>query len=193
MELPRRVVWLGDSRKNLQAFPQRVRRDMGAALFVAQRGETAEHVKPYKGVGSGVMEIAERYATNAYRLIYAVQLSKSATKRRGRERKMSTKPEVTEGDGNIFADLGIDNADEFYTRACLGVQVMKLLKGRSQKEAAKLLGVKQPEISALMRAKFSRFSQERLIGFLNKLDRKVTIQISRHRGKEPYQQVTLAP
>jgi predicted XRE-type DNA-binding protein len=90
---------------------------------------------------------------------------------------MRKKPEVTESDGNIFADLSIDNADEFYTRACLGVQVMKLLKGRSQKEAAKLLGVKQPEISALMRAKFSRFSQERLIGFLNKLDRKVTIQI----------------
>ena len=98
---------------------------------------------------------------------------------------MSKKPEVTESDGSIFADLGIDNADEFYTRACQGVQVMKLLKGRSQKEAAKLLGVKQPEISALMRAKFSRFSQERLIVFLNKLDRKVTIQISRHRGKEP--------
>jgi predicted XRE-type DNA-binding protein len=66
-------------------------------------------------------------------------------------------------------------------------------RGRRQKEAAKLLGVKQLEISALMRAKFSRFSQERLIGFLNKLDRKVTIQISRHRGKEPYQKVTLAP
>jgi predicted XRE-type DNA-binding protein len=40
-----------------------------------------------------------------------------------------------------------------------------LLKGRSQNEAAKLLSVKQPEISALMRAKFSRFSQLRLIGF----------------------------
>ena len=59
-----------------------------------------------------------------------------------RERKMSKKPEVTESDGNNCADLGIDNADEFYTRACLGVQVMKLLKGRSQKEAAKLLGFK---------------------------------------------------
>jgi predicted XRE-type DNA-binding protein len=70
---------------------------------------------------------------------------------------------------------------------------MKLLKGRSQKEAAKLLGIKQPEVSALMQAKFRRFSQERLIGFLNKLDRKVTIQISPHRGREPYQQVTLTP
>jgi hypothetical protein len=39
---------------------------------------------------------------------------------------MSKKPEVTKSDGNIFADLGIDNADEFYTRACLGVQVMNL-------------------------------------------------------------------
>lgn len=106
---------------------------------------------------------------------------------------MSKKAEVTENDDNIFADLGIDNAGEFYTRACLGVQVMKLLKGRSQKDAAKLLGVKPLEISALMRAKFGRFSQERLIVFLNKLDRTVTIQISRHRGKEPYQQVTLAP
>jgi phage-related protein len=46
-------------------------------LFAAQRGETAEHVKRFKGVGSGVMEIAERYDTNAYRLIYAVQLGKS--------------------------------------------------------------------------------------------------------------------
>jgi hypothetical protein len=43
-----------------------------------------------------------------------------------------------------------------------------------------------------MRAKFSRFSQERLIGFLNKLEQKVTIQVSRHRRGEPYQQVTVA-
>jgi len=52
-------------------------RETGAAWFAAQRGETAEHVKRFKGVGSGVMEIAERYDTNAYRLIYAVQLGKS--------------------------------------------------------------------------------------------------------------------
>lgn len=77
MELPRRVVWLGDSRRTLQAFPQPVRRDMGAALFAAQCGQTAAHIKPFKGVGSGVMEIAERYDTNAYRLIYAVQIGKS--------------------------------------------------------------------------------------------------------------------
>jgi len=96
--------------------------------------------------------------------------------------------------GNVFADLDLDNADELYTRACLGVQVMKIIRerGYSQKEAAEFLGLKQPEISAIMRAKFSRFSQERLIGFLNKLDQKVIIQISHHHKGEPYQQVTFA-
>ncbi len=98
---------------------------------------------------------------------------------------------IETGSDNIFADLGLDDADELYTRACLGVQVMKILRERqySQKDAAEFLGVKQPEVSALMRAKFSRFSQERLIGFLNKLDQKVTIQVSHHHEGEPYQQV----
>jgi phage-related protein len=77
MELPRRVVWLGDTRRKLQAFPRPVRRDMGAALVAAQCGETAAHVKPSKGAASGVMEIAERYATDAYRLVYTVQLGES--------------------------------------------------------------------------------------------------------------------
>jgi predicted XRE-type DNA-binding protein len=106
---------------------------------------------------------------------------------------MSDEPhhEIEIGSDNIFADLGLDDANELYTRACLGVQVMKILKERqySQKDAAEFLGVKQPEVSALMRAKFSRFSQERLIGFLNKLDQKVTIQVSHHHEGEPYQQV----
>jgi len=109
-------------------------------------------------------------------------------------RKNKTEIEFEIGSDNVFADLGLDEADELYTRAALGVQVMKILKerGYSQKQAAEFLGLKQPEVSAIMRAKFSRFSQERLIGFLNKLNQKVTIQVSRHRKGEPYQQVTFA-
>ena len=97
--------------------------------------------------------------------------------------------------GNVFADLGIEDAEELYTRAALGVQVMKILTERdlSQKEAAEMLGIRQPEVSAIMRARFRKFSQERLIGFLNKLNQKVTIQVSRRRKGEPYQQVTFAP
>lgn len=96
--------------------------------------------------------------------------------------------------GNVFADLGLDDAEELYTRAALGVQVMKILsdRGLSQQDAAEMLGIKQPEVSAIMRMKFRKFSQERLIGFLNKLNQKVTIQVSRHRKGESYQQVTVA-
>ena len=105
------------------------------------------------------------------------------------------KIEFENSSGNVFADLGLDEADELYTRAALGAQVVTILKeeGYTQAEASRLLGIKQPEVSALMCAKFHRFSQERLIGFLNKLNLKVTIQISRHQRGEPFQQVSIAP
>ena len=105
------------------------------------------------------------------------------------------KIEFENSSGNVFADLGLDEADELYTRAALGAQVVTLLKeeGYTQAEASRLLGIKQPEVSALMCAKFHRFSQERLIGFLNKLNLKVTIQISRHQRGEPFQQVSITP
>lgn len=108
-----------------------------------------------------------------------------------------TKPDIEfeHSSGNVFADLGLDEADELYTRAALGVQVVKILQeeGYTQAEAAKRLGIKQPEVSALVCARFHRFSQERLIGFLNKLNWKATIQISRHRSGEPLQQVAIGP
>lgn len=102
--------------------------------------------------------------------------------------------EFVEGSGNVFADLGLANAEELYVRASLGTEVIRIVreKGYTQKEAAKVLGVKQPEVSALMNAKFHRFSQERLIIFLNKLDRKVTIQVTLHKPGEPYQEISLA-
>ena len=103
--------------------------------------------------------------------------------------------EFEQSSGNVFADLGLEDAEEMYTRAALGSEVVKTLKarGRTRAGAAQLLGVKQPEISALMCARFHRFSQERLIGFLNKLDLKVTLHISRHRQGEPFWQVSIAP
>ena len=102
--------------------------------------------------------------------------------------------EFEHSSGNVFADLGLEDAEELYTRAALGVQVVNKLteRGCTQAEAAQLLNIKQPEVSALMCARFHRFSQERLIGFLNKLDLKVTLHISRHQHGEPFQQVSIA-
>ena len=105
-----------------------------------------------------------------------------------------TDVEFEQSSGNVLADLGLEDAAELYTRSALGTQVVNKLKerGSTQAEAAQLLGIKQPEVSALMCARFHRFSQERLMGFLNKLDLKVTLHISHHQPGEPFQQVSIA-
>jgi phage-related protein len=54
-------------------MPQQVRRDIGQALYAAQRGMTDPAAKPLKGFGGArVMEIVERYRTDAYRAVYTV-------------------------------------------------------------------------------------------------------------------------
>ena len=104
------------------------------------------------------------------------------------------KIECEEGSGNIFADLGLKEADELFARAQIGVCVYKIVKARklTQREIATLLGIAQPEVSHLMNGHYSRFTTDKLLDLLKRLDRKVTIQISPHRRGEPYQQVALA-
>jgi phage-related protein len=72
----RQVAWLGDSRKQVRSFPPEVRKSIGSALYDAQKGEKAPIAKPFKGVGSGVFEIALRFDTDAYRAVYAVQVGR---------------------------------------------------------------------------------------------------------------------
>ena len=70
----RLVVWLGDSRRNIQAFPLGARKLVGDELQLVQFGGMPKDAKPFHGVGSGVFEIALAYETNAYRTVFAVQL-----------------------------------------------------------------------------------------------------------------------
>jgi phage-related protein len=65
------VIWIGSSRRDLRELPQQVRRDIGQALYAAQQGVTDPAAKPLKGFGGArVMEIVERYRTDAYRAVY---------------------------------------------------------------------------------------------------------------------------
>jgi predicted XRE-type DNA-binding protein len=95
------------------------------------------------------------------------------------------------GTGNVFADLGLPDADDRLARSKLGFHVYKLLADRqlTQQEIGALLGIRQPEVSHLMNGHFNRFTTDKLLDFLKRLDRKVTIQISPHRPGEPYQEV----
>ncbi len=112
---------------------------------------------------------------------------------------MSTKKrkliEFEEGSGNVFADLGLKDADQLLARAQIGYHVFKILEDKrlKQREIADLLGVAQPDVSHLMNGHFSRFTTDKLLDFLKRLDRKVTIKVSPHHKGEPYQQVMIAP
>ena len=100
-----------------------------------------------------------------------------------------------EGSGNVYADLGLKDAEQLLARSQIGFHVFQILESRKlkQREIAEILGVAQPDVSHLMNGHFSRFTTDKLLDFLKRLDRKVTIEVSRHHKGEPYQQVTFAP
>jgi predicted XRE-type DNA-binding protein len=108
--------------------------------------------------------------------------------------KQESEIEFEEGSGNIFADLGLEDADELFARAQIGICVFKILKERKlkQREIAALLGIAQSDVSHLMNGHFSRFTTDKLLTFLKRLDRKVTIQIAPHNVGEPYQEVVFS-
>ena len=77
-QTPRPIVWVGSSRTDLKRFPQSVRRDMGKALYAAQRGEVDPAAKPLRGFGGvRVMVIVDRHDTNTYRAVYTAQFDEA--------------------------------------------------------------------------------------------------------------------
>jgi predicted XRE-type DNA-binding protein len=95
--------------------------------------------------------------------------------------KKEERPAVTESSGNVFADLGLPNPEELLAKATLVLKISEIIKGRhlSQAEAAKVLGTTQPKVSNLMNGRLQGFSMERLLRFLNALDRDVQIVVKR--------------
>ncbi|MEA5514074.1 helix-turn-helix transcriptional regulator [Nodularia sp. UHCC 0506] len=92
---------------------------------------------------------------------------------------MNQEIKVQASSGNIFADLGLENPDELLVKAELARKISKIITQQkmSQAEAAELLGVDQPKISALINGKLSGFSTVRLFRFLNALGRDVEIVV----------------
>jgi predicted XRE-type DNA-binding protein len=87
---------------------------------------------------------------------------------------------VTRSSGNVYADLGFENPEEMLLKA----QLVRLLsqaikeKGLNQYQAAELLGIDQPKISALVRGQFRGYSLERLFKFLNAFDLDVEVNVT---------------
>jgi predicted XRE-type DNA-binding protein len=85
----------------------------------------------------------------------------------------------TDGTGNVFADMGLPNPEQEMVKARLTLQIYRLIRqrGLTQVAAAQILGVKQPQVSLLMRNRSGNFSVGRLIDFLTALGQDVQITV----------------
>lgn len=81
--------------------------------------------------------------------------------------------------GNVFADLGIENAEEELTKAQLAWEIEQVIKSKklTQRQVGKLMGINQPKVSALMHRKLDGFSVERLMHLLNMLGQDIDIVV----------------
>jgi len=81
--------------------------------------------------------------------------------------------------GNVFADLGLPDAEERLAKAELARQIEHIIKKKrlTQEKVAKILGISQPKVSALLHGKLAGFSMDRLLRFLMALDQDIEIRI----------------
>jgi predicted XRE-type DNA-binding protein len=96
-----------------------------------------------------------------------------------RTRKAAKKARAESSSGNVFADLGLPHPEQELLKAKLTLQIYRLIRGRGlkQAEAGRILGIKQPHVSALMRNRAGAFSVERLMDFLTALGQDVEIVV----------------
>ena len=97
----------------------------------------------------------------------------------------ANKIEIERGSGNVFADLGRPDAEAHLLKAGLVIRIDEIIRqrGLKQVEAAKLLGLSQPDVSRLLHGSFREYSVERLLRLLTALGRDVEIVI-----REPHSQ-----
>jgi predicted XRE-type DNA-binding protein len=155
------------------------------------RGDPFRAVYTLKYAGDGLCpsrlpeEVEERTTKTAQG-----HRANQATAARGRTnckrgKAMSNKKRYETGSGNVLKDIGVPNAEEHLVKAQLVFKIDTILKkrGLKQVEAADLFGVRQPDVSKMLRGEFRQFSVERLLRFLVALDQDVEIVVKPHRSR----------
>ncbi|MFI0843298.1 helix-turn-helix domain-containing protein [Mesorhizobium sp. IMUNJ 23232] len=94
------------------------------------------------------------------------------------------KIEVHESDSNIFAELGLPDAEAHFLKAQIVAELYRLTNadGLTQAKAGALMGISQPEVSRMFKGHFREYSVERLMGFLTAFDQDVEIVARPHRA-----------
>src|SRR5580700_1243861 len=87
---------------------------------------------------------------------------------------------ITRGSGNVFADLGLPDADDLLAKANLALHIRRAIEARklTQLQAAKILGLDQPKVSSIINGRLDGYSTDRLMRFLNDLGCDVQISVS---------------
>ncbi len=100
--------------------------------------------------------------------------------------------EVHRSSGNVFADLGLPDAEKLKIKTGLVIEIRKALRalGLTQQAAAKRMGIPQPKVSAMMRGDFTNLSERKLMDCLNRLGYDIEIQV--RPAAEPVGQLRLA-
>ena len=154
MERP--IGWVKAAQKAFLTFPDPVRDRVNTALTIAAQGAKADIAKPLRGLGSGVVEIAVRHRTNAWRVVYVrdcrivvgaarvpeevedrnphaeardrpCQGATAPSQRGAVQMTQETEFELVEGTGNVFRDLGDPDAVLKHAKAVLAADVIATL------------------------------------------------------------------
>jgi predicted XRE-type DNA-binding protein len=98
---------------------------------------------------------------------------------------------VHDSSGNVFADLAVENPDEYLAKSELAAEILRIVQRRrlTQAEAAKLLGIRQPKVSELLRGRLDGFSTDRLLRFITQLGYNVQIKVSKARARQGHVEV----
>src|SRR6266581_8214812 len=108
---------------------------------------------------------------------------------------MTRKVKVEIGSGNVFADLGLPDAETHFLKAQIVSEIYRLANERrlTQRETGKYLGISQPEVSRLFKGNFREYSVERLMGFLTAFNRDVEIVVRPHKKAGKAGRITFTP
>jgi predicted XRE-type DNA-binding protein len=108
---------------------------------------------------------------------------------------MVRKVKVEVGSGNIFADLGLPDANTHFLKAQIVSEIYRITNERklTQGGAGKLMGITQPEVSRMFKGNFREYSIDRLMGFLTSFDRDVEIVVKPHKKDGRAGRITFSP
>lgn len=150
---------------------------MSRRLYVKIRGGNLRAAYVPEKVQNRPGDAAARYGSNK------AKAARSRTNGKG-DTVMSKKRQTAE-ELNVFRDIGVRNPEEHLVKAQLVYKIDNIMKKHrlKQAEAARLFGVKQPDVSKMLRGEFRQFSVERLMRFLVALDQNVAIVVTPHRDK----------